>query len=140
VANLIGAIKWARYEELTGQDLILTVLTDSMELYHSRLRQMRAAQPSYGRTEAALAYERYIRGLSSDDLEELTRLGRKRIHNLKYYTWIEQQGKDLEELNAQWYDDEAYWGSVHRQADQIDGLIRQFNERTGLLKALGKKL
>jgi len=56
------------------------------------------------------------------------------IHNLKYFTWIEQQGKDLEELKAQWYDYENYWGSIHRQTGEIDKLIEEFNRRTGLLR------
>jgi len=40
----------------------------------------------------------------------------------------------LEELNAQWYDYENYWGSIHQQVDEIDRLIKAFNKRTGLLK------
>jgi hypothetical protein len=67
-------------------------------------------------------------------MEELGTLAKKRIHNLKYYTWIEQQGKELEELNAQWYDNDNYWENIHKQSDQIDMLIDSFNQRTGLLK------
>ncbi|MBC8493137.1 MAG: pyridoxal-5-phosphate-dependent protein subunit beta, partial [Chloroflexi bacterium] len=62
---------------------------------------------------------------------------RRRIHNLKYYTWVEQQGKTYEEIQAQWYDPD-YWSSIHRQVEEIDGLIEQFNERTGLLKDMGQ--
>jgi hypothetical protein len=68
-------------------------------------------------------------------MQELTYYERKRIHNLKYYTWVEQQGRDTEELNAQWYDD-AYWEDVHNQVGQLDDLIRAFNQRTGLLESL----
>ena len=68
-------------------------------------------------------------------MEELTYQTRKRIHNLKYYTWVEQQGKTVEELNAQWYDPE-YWVNVHNQMDEIDRLINEFNDATGLLKEL----
>ena len=62
---------------------------------------------------------------------ELTYPDRKRIHNLKYYTWVEQQGKSYEEIRAQWYDD-AYWTDVQDQVADIDALIVEFNERTGL--------
>jgi len=65
-------------------------------------------------------------------MEELTYAARKRVHNLKYYTWVEQQGKTVEELNAQWYDD-TYWTSIHDQAAELDVLIRAFNEKTGVL-------
>jgi hypothetical protein len=63
----------------------------------------------------------------------LTYYDKRQIHNLKYFTWIEQQGKDLDELNAQWYDFPGYWDEIHRQADEIDELIEQFNESVGLL-------
>ena len=66
---------------------------------------------------------------------ELNYQGKKRIHNLKYYTWVEQQGRSVQELNDQWYDD-SYWTSVHAQAQEIDCLIDEFNERTGVLKKL----
>ena len=68
-------------------------------------------------------------------MEELTYMSRKRIHNLKYYTWVEQQGRTLEELNAQWYD-EHYWDNVHKQVEEIDRLTEEFNERTGVLARL----
>jgi hypothetical protein len=67
-------------------------------------------------------------------MQELTYQDKKRIHNLKYFTWVEQQGKDMEELNAQWYDRENYWGNIHKQVGKIDKLIKEFNQRTGLLK------
>jgi len=67
-------------------------------------------------------------------MQELTYNDRKRIHNLKYFTWIEQQGKDLEELNTQWYDYENYWNGIHQQVGKIDELIKKFNEKPELLK------
>jgi hypothetical protein len=57
---------------------------------------------------------------------ELNYHDRKRIHNLKYFTWIEQQKKDLQELNAQWYDPE-YWTSIQQLTPRIDELIEKFN-------------
>ena len=66
-------------------------------------------------------------------MRELTYYDRQQIHNLKYFTWIEQQGKDLDELNAQWYDYPDYWDRIHGQVKEIDNLIKLFNDRTGLL-------
>jgi hypothetical protein len=68
-------------------------------------------------------------------MEELTYYGRKRIHNLKYYTWVEQQGKTYEQIQAQWYQ-EDYWEAVTKCVDQIDGLIEEFNAMTGLIDKL----
>jgi hypothetical protein len=59
------------------------------------------------------------------------------MHNLKYFTWIEQQGKTIEELDAQWYDDN-YWKEKFNSWKEWDKLIREFNEKTGLLKKYRK--
>ncbi|HEB11628.1 MAG TPA: hypothetical protein ENI06_10500 [Spirochaetales bacterium] len=60
---------------------------------------------------------------------ELTYYERKRVHNLKYYTWIEQQGKELKELNSQWYDYDNYWSGIHNQVPEMDQLILEFNKK-----------
>jgi hypothetical protein len=73
---------------------------------------------------------------TTDHFLELRFPDKRRIHNLKYFTWIEQQGKDLAELDAQWDDYPEYWSRIHQQVDQIDQLIEQFNERTSLLRNL----
>ena len=59
---------------------------------------------------------------------ELTYAERKRVHNLKYYTWVEQQQMNVEDLNAQWYDTKGTWDAVHAQAKDLDELINEFNE------------
>lgn len=133
VANMVGAIQFAKYLELTKEDIVMTVFTDSMELYGSRLEEMTEAMGPYTEREALADYHRHLLGLSIDHVQELSYYDRKRIHNLKYYTWIEQQGKELEELEAQWYDGENYWGSIPKQADAIDALIDSFNQKTNLL-------
>jgi len=66
-----------------------------------------------------------------DYMLELTYWDKKRIHNLKYFTWVEQIGKDVEELNRQWYD-ENYWRDKYHSYREWDKLIRQFNQKTGL--------
>jgi cysteine synthase len=135
-ANLIGSIKLAKYYELTSRDAILTVFTDSMELYQSRLQELREKYGPYDERQAAIDYERFLLGITVDHMLELSYWDRKRIHNLKYYTWVEQMGKSVEELEAQWYDWPDWWDRIHRQVDDIDTLIEEFNRRTGLLASL----
>lgn len=130
-ANVAMAIKMAKYYELTENDVIITVLTDSMEMYGSRLEEMRSELGTYNETRAAVDHQRWVLGIGVDGVEELNYLSRKRIHNLKYYTWVEQQGKTVEELNAQWYDRD-YWKNIHKMADKIDDKIAEFNRMTGL--------
>lgn len=127
IANLLSAIKFAHHYELTSDDIVLTVLTDSLELYGSRIRELRDERGDYTETDAAIDYD-LITGLTPDYVEELTHIGRKRIHNLKYYTWIEQQKKSLDELNAQWHDYRSYWGDIHRMVPAIDEKINEFND------------
>ena len=63
--------------------------------------------------------------------QELSYHDRRRIHNLKYFTWVEQQGKDVAELDAQWYD-ESYWGERFSVASKWDKLIEDFNKKVEL--------
>lgn len=133
IGNLVAAIKFAKYYELTERDFVFTIFTDSMDLYASRIEEMRAAHGEYKRETAAADYARYLLGITTDTLRELSYQDRRQIHNLKYFTWIEQQGRTLEELNAQWYDYPDYWVRVRQQVPQIDQLIREFNRLTGLL-------
>lgn len=136
IGNLLSAIKFAKYMELKKRDMVITVLTDSMELYGTRLEEMRRARGPYTRLDAAADYHRYLMGESTAHMLELRYPDRKRIHNLKYFTWIEQQMKSLAELNAQWEDYPDFWDRIHQQADEIDQLIVAFNEQTGVLKEL----
>jgi cysteine synthase A len=132
IANLLSSIKFAKWYELGDNDVVLTVLTDSMELYVSRLRELHQGHGEYTEVDAAADYHRWLLGCTVDYVEELGYWDRKRIHNLKYYTWVEQQGKTYEEIQAQWYD-EDYWDDIHDQVEDIDALIEQFNEMTGLV-------
>lgn len=132
-ANIISCIKFAKYFELTEDDIVMTVLTDSAEMYQSRLDEMTDVRGAkYGMLDAAIDHNRYVLGVKIDNMEELTYQSKKRIHNLKYYTWIEQQQYDLDDLNAQWYDYDNYWGKLHKMGPEVDKLIEQFNEMAGL--------
>jgi hypothetical protein len=131
IANTLSAIKFAKYNELGENDIVLTVLTDSMQLYGSRIEEMRKQFGEYNETDAAEHFARYLHGVTSDNLLELTYESRKRVHNLKYYTWVEQQGKTYEEIQDQWYAPD-YWTDVQAQVGEIDELIKEFNGKVGL--------
>jgi cysteine synthase len=128
VANLLSSIKFAKYYELKESDLVFTVFTDSMELYDSRLKELESQRGKYSERDAICDYE-CLMNQGTDNLLELSYVDRKRVHNLKYYTWIEQQAKSLDELNSQWYDHKNYWKSVYEKTSQIDELIEDFNKR-----------
>ena len=131
ISNIISAIKFAKYYELGENDIVLTILTDSMELYASRLDEMRAEYGEYTEMTAVADFARYLHGISTDNLIELSYADRRRVHNLKYYTWVEQQGRTYEEIMAQWYDAD-YWTGFQKQVNEIDNLIEAFNHDVGL--------
>ena len=133
IANLAGAIKMAKYYEFNENDTVFTVGTDSMEMYGSRLVEERQKHGNYSTQSAAVDFEAKLMGLDSEGVMELSYYDKKRMHNLKYFTWIEQQGKTVEELDEQWYDD-AYWSKSFNQQEMWDDMITEFNEKTGLAK------
>jgi hypothetical protein len=132
IANVLTAVKTARFFEMGPKDMLFTVATDSMELYGSRLEEERELHGAYTETTAAVHHEKYLLGAAVDHMLELGHWDRKRIHNLKYFTWVEQQGKSVEELDAQWYNDD-YWTSHFHAWEEWDRRIEAFNQRTGLL-------
>jgi cysteine synthase len=136
IANVLCCIKMAKYYELTENDVLVTVLTDSAVMYQSRVKELNKMYGKYSVNEAGKDHALHMLGLKTDNLMELTYADRKRVHNLKYYTWVEQQGMKVEDLNAQWYDTKHTWDAVHAQAKELDKLINAFNDEVGLLKKL----
>ncbi|MFQ5980759.1 MAG: pyridoxal-phosphate dependent enzyme [Candidatus Heimdallarchaeota archaeon] len=132
IANVLCCIKMVKYYDLNEHDVLVTVWTDSMDMYQSRLVELRQQYGEYTEINAAVDYHRSLLGLRTDNMEELNYQTQKRVHHLKYFTWVEQQGKTVEELDRQWFD-KSYWKSIHDSVDSIDALINQFNERVGLL-------
>ena len=132
IANLVGSIKMAKYYEMNENDTIFTVATDSMEMYQSRLREERERRGEYSEMNAASDFEARLMGVTTDYMLELSYYDKKRMHNLKYFTWVEQQGKSVGELDAQWYD-EDYWKRQWAKVDEWDEEIEKFNQMTGLL-------
>ncbi|MCP4629925.1 MAG: pyridoxal-phosphate dependent enzyme [bacterium] len=132
IGNMVAAIKFAKYSEFTENDVVVSIATDSMQLYGSRLGELEQERGAYTSAMAQRDLE-LIASLTMDHTKELTYYDRKAIHNLKYYTWIEQQGRNIQELDAQWHDHDNYWYSMFNQVEAIDELITDFNSRTGLL-------
>jgi len=132
IGNLLSAIKTAKYYEMTSDDIIFTVATDSEEMYTSRIDELNEERGAYSEIQAAKDFEKCILGQQIDNLKELNYTERKAVHNLKYFTWIEQQAKELEDLNQLWYD-RNIWNTMFNQVERWDELINEFNERTGLI-------
>ena len=135
ISNMISAIKTAKYFEMNSDDVIISIATDSADMYQSRLHELTDERGNYNELQSIKDFEKCLLGVKTDFMKELNYYDRKAIHNLKYFTWIEQQGKNVEDLNQLW-NDRNLWNSLFNQVDRWDELIDEFNNRTGLLKEL----
>ena len=128
LCNLVAAIKTAKYYDLDNRDVIFLPLTDAMSLYASRQVEMNEMHGAYDARLANRHFARYLQGTTTDHLRELGYADRKALHNFKYYTWVEQQGRSADELRQLW--DEDFWAEVFSQdvVDEWDRLIEAFNE------------
>jgi cysteine synthase A len=132
IANLLGSIKIARYFEMGKKDIVISLSTDSMDLYGSRLKEQNSISGAYNQVQAAIDLNACLYGQSIDYVAELGYWDKKRIHSLKYFTWVEQRGMSDRELTRQWEDD-SYWTEKFRSQSYWDELIREFNRKSGLL-------
>ncbi|HHY93946.1 MAG TPA: pyridoxal-phosphate dependent enzyme [Firmicutes bacterium] len=123
VCNVLGAIKTAKYYGMGSRDNIVTIATDAIDRYHSVMAAMARQYGTMDRTRAAVYLESVFHGVKTDWVQEGTWETRQRWHNLKYYTWVEQQGKTVEELNAQKNQD--WWIAYQEQVPEFDRMLRQ---------------
>ena len=136
IANVLAAIKTAKYYEMGPDDVIVTVATDGAAMYHSE-RDIAVAKYFGGEFDTVGAGEvfgEHILGATTDNLLELTRKDRERIFNLGYYTWVEQQGVSIDEFKVR--KDPAFWTEMRSIVTDWDRMIDEFNDRTGVLEAL----
>ncbi len=133
IANLLAAIQVARHHHFGPQDAVVTVATDGADMYWSEIERItRRDHPTgYNGGDAAQAFNTYLRDGHTGELLELGEAGRRRIFNLGYYTWVEQQGvafADFEQRRHQ-----AFWVGLRRYLGVWDEMIADFNERAGVL-------
>ena len=123
ICNVLGAIKTARTLGLGKDDVVVTIATDGFDRYPSVMRILDEERGTMSTDEAQRRVE-IFHGQKTDYVLEGSQTVRQRWHNQKYFTWVEQQGKSVEELQAQ--QDPAFWGSLIESLPEID---RQIEER-----------
>ena len=122
VCNVLASIKAARHYGLGPKDAVFTVATDGFDRYPSVLRRLDAERGPMTRDEARRRLSLF-RDPHPDWVMEGTPEARRRWHNQKYFTWVEQQGRSVEELRAQ--EDPAFWVEQQERAAEIDRGIRE---------------
>ncbi|MBI5688919.1 MAG: pyridoxal-phosphate dependent enzyme [Verrucomicrobia bacterium] len=130
IANLLAAIKTAKFFEFDERDVIFTVFTDSLDLYRSRLAELTAERGPYRAPDAIADLAGPLAHQGVEHFKELGYHDRKAIHHLKYFTWVEQQGRTSRELTEQW--DPDYWRQLfEEEVGTFDALIEAFNATVG---------
>ncbi len=130
ICNVLAAVQTARHHRLGSQDVLVTVATDGAEMYGSEIdRILKRDHPEgFGRRQAEAAAGLYLTDGATGDFLELGEVGRRRIFNLGYYTWVEQQGVALSDFEGR--RDQAFWKALRPHLDTWDSMIIEFNERT----------
>ncbi len=136
IANVLGAIKTAKYYDMGPDDVIVTVATDGAAMYHSErdIALRKHFGGAFDEVDAGEVFGEHLLGVTTDHLLELGRVDRERIFNLGYYTWVEQQGVTIDEFRAR--RDPAFWTDMRTIVEDWDRLIEEFNARTGVLATL----
>jgi cysteine synthase len=122
VCNVLGAIKAARYYGLRPEQGIFTVATDGFDRYPSVLQRLDEELGPMTREDARRRLTIFT-NQKLDHVLEATRAVRRRWHNQKYFTWVEQQGRTAAELREQ--EDPAFWKAQQERAHEVDRAIRE---------------
>ena len=128
VCNALGAIKTAKHYRFGKRDVIVTICTDAIDRYHSVMEEMASVYGEIDESRAVGYVESIFHGAKTDWIKNGTPDARRQWHNLKYFTWIEQQGKAVEELEAQ--KEPEWWLNEQAKVAEIDKMliaIRQQN-------------
>ncbi len=109
--------------------MLITVATDGAAMYPSERAKMveQRYAGDYTTTDAAEAYAEHLAGVCVADTIDCTDLDRRRIFNLGYYTWVEQQGTPVDLFEARRSQD--FWRGLRRYLGVWDEMIDEFNER-----------
>lgn len=127
LANIIGAIKYAKYMDLGLDDVVMTVATDGANMYQTELQttEQKYFANGFDQVKAAEAFGHAVLGAGTDNMIEMTRPDRERIFNLGYYTWVEQQGITLADFDRR--RDQSFWDGLLDLVPVWDGMIDNFN-------------
>ena len=127
ICNVLAAIKLAKHLDLNEQQAVITVATDGADMYATERTKAVAKHfgGRFGELEAAEAVGQHLFGASDDHMLQLTDADRRRIFNLGYFTWVEQQGLTLEEFTVR--RDQSFWRGLRSRLPLWDEMITEFN-------------
>ena len=129
--NVLAAIKTARLLGLGADDAIITVATDGGALYPSERAKTiaRRYHGEYSHTDAAEAFGTHLGHVTTEHMIDCTEADKRRIFQLGYYTWVEQQGTPFELFEQR--RSQSFWRGLRRYVGVWDAMIDEFNARVG---------
>ncbi|WP_420453767.1 pyridoxal-5'-phosphate-dependent protein subunit beta [Ilumatobacter sp.] len=129
ICNVLAAIKTAKVLDLGPDDALITVATDGAALYPSERAKLLATRydGDFDASDAAEAWGAHLADVDTDNVIDCTAADRRRIFNLGYYTWVEQQGTPFELFEARRR--QEFWTGLRRYVGVWDEMIGEFNER-----------
>ena len=126
IANILASIKLAKYMRLGSDDAIITVATDGADLYLSELNKTKEDfKGIFDEFSCAEIFGQYLKGVNIDNTLECNQKDRERIFNLGYYTWVEQQGVNLDDFEKR--RDQNFWNDHYKYMLSLDDKIKEFN-------------
>jgi cysteine synthase len=131
LANIVAAVKVAKHLDLGAEDVIMTVATDSASLYASERQSFlaRRYRDGFDEVNAGEIFSRHLEGIVDDHVLELNHFDRKRIFNLGYFTWVEQQGVPIDDFDRR--KGQRFWRGLVDGIAAWDRLIEEFNAEVG---------
>jgi cysteine synthase len=139
LANIVASIKLAKHLDFGANDLVMTVATDSAAMYGSEREAYRAKHypDGFGQVNAGEVFAGSVEAIADDHMIELTQQDRKRIFNLGYYTWVEQQGVRFDDFEKR--KDQSFWRGLIDSIPAWDRLIESFNAEAGVAENAARK-
>ena len=131
ICNILGAVKLAKYAGMGPEDVIVTVATDGAELYATELEKCLARDfpGGFDEVSAGETFGQHMLGTGTDNMLELSLHDRRRIFDLGYYTWVEQQGVSFHDFVER--RDQQFWRNLQHLIPAWDAMIDEFNAKTG---------
>jgi len=115
--NVLAAIRSARHFQFGANDIVLTVATDGFDRYPSVMNREESLNgPSDGRlVERVLGH---LQQSGAPWIQDGDDFHRRRWHNQKYFTWVEQQGMSVDALDALW--EPGFWEAEYGKVGDLD--------------------
>jgi cysteine synthase len=136
IANILGAIKLAKYFRLGSDSVVLTVATDGASMYESEMRRYLERCHNSRELTGELAAElvgAHLIAANTEHVLEATYRERERIFNLGYFTWVEQRGIAVADFDRR--KEQRFWHRLHDLIPRWDAMITAFNRDSGMAAA-----